>query len=232
MDSLSFHRVQKSPLTSDDAKAAELIQLMEQRKVAVEPDFITIGKGFPKGWSRFEAQDRRLFSDPGLAYYPPERVLNILMNYMPLTLERSVWERKNKGYQNLARFIHQFVQAGGKVLTGTDAGSNAAPGLGLHHEFETLVDDAGLTPMQVIQAATRNAAEAMRVLDRMGTIEAGKVADLMIVNEDPLQNISNLQKIEWVIQDGRVVDRTFHPWHKSIYSGAPAAGAPPVEGLD
>ncbi|MCZ6774779.1 MAG: IPT/TIG domain-containing protein, partial [Proteobacteria bacterium] len=49
----------------------------------------------------------------------------------------------------------------------------------------------------------------------LGTIEAGKLADVLIVNEDPLQDISNLQKIEWVIKDGKVVDRTYHAWFEN-----------------
>ena len=205
----------------DEAKAAELIRLMVQRKVYLEPDFILLGRGFQKGRARFEAQDRRLFSDARLAYYPERERLHILGTYREFdTLEESAWERRNKGYQNMLRFIRQFVEAGGKVLTGTDTGGWAVPGLGLHHELEILVEEAGLTPLQVIQAATRWPAEAFRVLDRVGTIEAGKLADLMIVNADPLQNIANLQKIEWVIQDGRVVDRSYHRWFSSPFTGS------------
>ena len=214
----------------DEAKAAELIQLMVQRKVASEPDFYN-KKGLPKDWARFEAEDRKLFSNPALAYYPQERIENILMNYRPRNLERSVWERKQKAYQNGLRFHRQLVQAGGKVLVGSDAGSNSTPGLGVHHEMEILVEEAGLTPMQVIQGATRWPAETLRILDRLGTIEAGKLADLVIVNQDPLQNIRNLQKIEWVIQDGRIVDRTYNPWFTSPFSAMGPVGAPIVEGL-
>ena len=214
----------------DETKAAELIQLMVQRKVASEPDFYN-KKGLPKDWARFEAEDRKLFSNPGLAYYPPERIENILLNYRQRNWDRSVWERKLKGYQNGLRFHRQLVQAGGKVLVGSDAGSNSTPGLGVHHEMEILVDEGGFTPMQAIQGATRWVAETFRILDRLGTIEPGKLADLMIVNEDPLQNISNLQKIEWVIQDGRIVDRGYHPWFSSPFSAMGPVGAPVVEGL-
>ena len=117
----------------------------------------------------------------------------------------------------MMRFISLYVKAGGKVMAGTDTSSGGAwavSGVGLHHELDLLVH-AGLTPMQVLQAATRNVAEGFRILDRLGTIETGKLADLVVVNEDPLQDINHLQKIEWVIKDGKVVDRTFHPWFKN-----------------
>jgi hypothetical protein len=52
------------------------------------------------------------------------------------------------------------------------------------------------------------------VLDRVGTIAAGKLADLMVVNENPLEDIRNLKKIEWVIKDGKILDRAVHPWFK------------------
>ena len=84
------------------------------------------------------------------------------------------------------------------------------PGLGIHHELELLVD-AGLTPLEAIQAATRNPARVLGKLDQFGTIEAGKRADLILVNEDPLQDIRNLKKIHRVIQNGKLIDRTYHP---------------------
>jgi imidazolonepropionase-like amidohydrolase len=200
----------------DDRKAADLIKLMVERNVYLEPDFIAIGRGFHKQREKFELQDYRLLSSHELSYIPEENRLRILNRYHDFdNAEPADWEYRNKAYQNMLRFIREYVQAGGKVMTGTDTAGWAVPGLGVHHEMEILAEEVGLTPMQVILAATRNPAEGFRVLDRLGTIEAGKLADVVIVNADPLQEISNLQKIEWVIKDGRVVDRTFHPWFEN-----------------
>ena len=214
---VEVHSIDPTPFADmDKRKAAELIQLMVERNVYLEPDMIAVGRGFQAGRERFELQDRRLLDNPGLAYVPEQNRQKIFMTYREFEhLEPAEWERKQKGYQNMLRFIRQFAQAGGKVMTGTDAAGWDVPGLGLHHELEILVEEAGLTPMQAIVAATRNPAEGFRVLDRLGTIEAGKLADLVIVNDDPLENIRNLQDIEWVVKDGKVVDRTYHAWFRN-----------------
>jgi len=214
---LEKHSLSPMPFSDmDDAKAAALIKLMVEKDVYLEPDFIAVGRGFHKQRDKFELQDLRLLNSHELSYVPERRRLRMLAAYHHFDdLEPAEFELRNKAYQNMLRFMHQFVAAGGKVMTGTDTAGWAVPGLGVHHEMEILADEAGLTPMQVILAATRNPAEGFRVLDRLGTIEAGKLADLVIVNEDPLQEISNLQKIEWVIKDGNVVDRTFHPWFEN-----------------
>jgi hypothetical protein len=155
----------------------------------------------------------------------------MLLNYIRPNLAPAAWERRMKAYQNALRFFRMFVQAGGHVMAGGDAASNCAPGLCVHHEMEIFAE-AGFTPSQMIQSITKWPAEALRVQDRLGTIEAGKIADLVIVKEDPLQNITNLQKIDQVIFDGKIVDRGFHPWFKTPFLGAGPNGNPVVEGLE
>ena len=73
-------------------------------------------------------------------------------------------------------------------------------------EFASLVK-AGMTPMQAIQAGTRVAAEALRWQDRIGTVEAGKLADLVAVQGDPLRDIAELQRVTFVMIGGKVVKR-------------------------
>ncbi len=211
--SLEKHSLSPMPFADiDEAKAAALIKLMVEKNVYLEPDFIAMGRGFHKERDKFELQDLRLLNSHELSYVPERRRLRMLATYHHFDdLEPDEFELRNKAYQNMLRFMRQYVDAGGKILAGTDTGGWAVPGLGVHHEMEILAGEAGLTPMQVILAATRNPADGFRVLDQLGTIEAGKLADVVIVNEDPLAEISNLQKIEWVIKDGKVVDRTFHP---------------------
>ena len=65
--------------------------------------------------------------------------------------------------------------------------------------------EAGITPMQIIQGSTKWPAELVRKQDKLGTVETGKLADVIIVSEDPLQDIKNLDKIDTVIFDGKVV---------------------------
>ncbi len=80
------------------------------------------------------------------------------------------------------------------------------PGFSLHHELELLVE-MGLTPLQALQAATRNAAEATGRLDQVGTIERGRRADLVLLDADPLVDIRNTRRVNTVIVAGRLLDR-------------------------
>jgi len=215
----SIERHSLSPLPfadMDDRKAADLIKLMVKENVYLEPDFIAIGRGFQKNRGKFELQDYQLLSSHALSYIPEANRLRMLHRYHDFDdAEPADWDYRNLAYRNMLRFMNDYVQAGGKLMTGTDTAGWAVPGIGVHHEMEILVDEAGLTPMQVIMASTRNVAEGFRILDRLGTVEAGKLADVVIVNADPLQAISNLQEIEWVIKDGDVIDRTFHAWFEN-----------------
>jgi Amidohydrolase family len=144
------------------------------------------------------------------------------------------------GYRRVQEFLKRFVQAGGKIYAGTDSSAATTPGLSLHHEMELLVD-AGLTPMQAIQAATVNGAEILRLDSKLGTIEKGKFADLVLLDADPLENIANTKKIFKVIQGGRVIDTGYHadyeipirrpgPESKHLYNPVPIVQdvSPPV----
>ena len=91
---------------------------------------------------------------------------------------------------------------GVKIIPGAD--SNPLDELGIL-EIEQLYL-SGLTEMQVLEAATRNCAEMCGVLDELGTLEEGKLADIIVVAENPLENISNLRKLQMVIKDGKPVN--------------------------
>jgi imidazolonepropionase-like amidohydrolase len=112
-----------------------------------------------------------------------------------------------------------LIRAGAVVTIGTDNYWAAAPefsrvpkvdtqnhGIGSVLAIEGLVE-LGMTPAQAIVAATRNGAVASRGLDRFGTIEVGKFADLVVLEANPLDDIRNLRKLSVLVRDGRVIDR-------------------------
>lgn len=103
-----------------------------------------------------------------------------------------------------ATFIRRFYEAGGIVLAGTD--EVPFPPFGVTEEMRLLVE-AGLPLLGALQAATINAARALRWDDRIGTIDVGKRADLVLLDANPLENITNVKKIHAVVADGRVFDR-------------------------
>src|SRR5437660_4470446 len=117
------------------------------------------------------------------------------------------------GYKKLTDFIVRFVQAGGIIRAGSDP-NNGLPALGVHQEMVMFVE-AGLTPMQAIQAATINVAKAFRKDKDFGTVEPGKVADLIAVEGDPLKDMWAVQNVTVVVLNGEVVDSDFHADYKN-----------------
>ncbi|HZR26991.1 MAG TPA: amidohydrolase family protein [Vicinamibacterales bacterium] len=100
------------------------------------------------------------------------------------------------------RIVKALFDAGVPIVVGTDEG---VPGHSVHREIELYVD-AGLTPMQALQAATIVPARAMKLDRELGTIEKGKRADMVVLNADPLDQIRNIRSVRWTITDGRVYD--------------------------
>ena len=118
-----------------------------------------------------------------------------------------------EGYKKLEDLMRRYVKAGGLLRAGSDP-NNGLPGLGLHQEMVMFVE-AGITPMQAIQAGTINSAKAFRKDKDYGTVEAGKVADIVLVDGDPLKDIWAVQNVKLVVQGGNVVDRDFHANYKN-----------------
>lgn len=110
-------------------------------------------------------------------------------------------QREFAKYLELTGKLHA---AGVPLLAGTDAPEpQVTPGFSLHQELELLVQ-AGLTPAAAIQAATLNNATALRQQDNLGSIAAGKFADILLLSANPLDDVRNTRKIELVLRGGRV----------------------------
>lgn len=98
-------------------------------------------------------------------------------------------------------------QAGVKMLTGTDFGGQwIAPGVSLHHEFDLLAG-AGVSPLRVLQMTTVDPARFLHRETTMGTVETGKNADLVLLQDDPTQAVANLHGVVAVVRAGRFHDR-------------------------
>jgi len=213
----------------DDAKARDLVQVLVAHHVALVPTFMINFPGYPKEWAQFAEEARLLFTNPDLlAYYPANAMRSALQSYLRSD-QGELRERRRKGYQNAMRFHKMFVDAGGHLVVSGNTNDAWVPGVDLHQEMQIMAD-AGLTPMQIIQGSTKYPAEMLRKQNLLGTVEAGKLADVIIVNADPLQDIKNLDKINTVIQDGKIVELGYHSNYSSPFSNV-AAQTISVEGL-
>jgi hypothetical protein len=174
--------------TYDDAKAAALFKTFVKNATWQVPTLVLL-----QGFLADKARARRMAYMQDLS---PEQ-FDAWMNRIGMLLER---------YKKLVGDMHR---AGVEFLAGTDSGPNtpAPVGASLHDELELLVE-SGFTPMEALQAATRNPARYLGKLPEMGTIEPSKLADLVLLDANPLDDIRNTRKINLVVLRGRVVQES------------------------
>jgi len=190
----------------------DLIELLIQEDVYLETSLNTNAfKGFHPLSDKFLWEDAVLLSDTNLLYvtdYQRRRWFDLQNHAVPL--DPRTKERVEKGYENFVLFLRQFVEAGGKLLVGSDAEGKVPPGISLHHELELLVHGGILSPMQAIVSTTRLPAEFLGRSNDLGSLEKGKIADLVILNSDPLQDIGNTRDIFAVLKEGQEVELAYH----------------------
>lgn len=116
---------------------------------------------------------------------------------------------RHKEYELSVRVLPMLQQAGIPILAGTDAGylnSFNYPGEGLHQELERYVE-AGLTPQQALASATITGPAFLGYSARYGSVAAGKSADLLILDQNPLRSITATRAIHAVVLHGKILDR-------------------------
>jgi imidazolonepropionase-like amidohydrolase len=153
-----------------------------------------------------------LLEDPAYRFIPEARRefwLRIARGSRPAEEPRTV-----DAARKVQEFIRRYARAGGRIITGPDSGPSSGPanmaGLAMHVEMEALVN-AGLTPMQAIQASTKWAAELLHKEKDLGTIAPGRIADLVLIDGDPLADIRATRRIRTVIMDGKPVETRLDP---------------------
>jgi imidazolonepropionase-like amidohydrolase len=116
----------------------------------------------------------------------------------PDSEDRAEWQEL---FPEFLAVVGQMNRAGVTLLAGTDIAADRPAGVTLHRELQLLVE-AGLSPAEALRAATITPARVLGVDDELGTVEPGKVADLVLLDGDPLEDISNTRRIHAVIARG------------------------------
>lgn len=121
------------------------------------------------------------------------------------TIERNKdLETRKAEISNSSKILKKIVDAGGKVSIGGHG--NPLPGIGTHWELWAFGYDKGQTNYEVLQAATINGAEKLELQEQIGSIEKEKLADLLVLNNDPLNNILNTIEILYTVRNGNIFD--------------------------
>ena len=215
MPHLSENNPQGIPLQRYDMLQVEerlpgLIALMKEMDMAFTPT-VNLNWYMDQHYRDFEG----LMAEPQLRYMPPDQVrmdrdpeTNFVFNFFAAEAIEEARDYTGKINAFQARLIKDFHEADVTILAGTDAG--AAPGsvwgLALHKELE-LLNEYALTPYETLETATRLPAEFYDEADEWGTIEVDKRADLLLLNANPLEEITNTQKILGVVLRGEWFSR-------------------------
>ncbi len=189
--------------TQDDARCRDLAARFIRNETWQVPTLVTL---------RGHAYLRQLAAagDERLRYLPPSIYED---DWFPESngTARGPWEdwrsMRQARYERKKEIVRLMTAAGVPFLAGSDTANPwAFPGFGLHDELELLVE-AGLTPLQALRAATLNPARFFDRTDELGTVEEGKLADLVLLDANPLEDITNTRRIRAVVADGRLYRR-------------------------
>lgn len=199
---------QKAYALIDDAKLEKFAAFLAAKHVALVPTM--------SGWWRMATErrddwareDAEYAANPTLAYVPDD--VKKLWATSPIYKLKSADDlaTMRAGYAKLQKLLKWEVKDGGRVIAGSDT-LVSVPGLSLQRELQLLVD-AGFTPLQAITMGTRGNAEFLGQAANLGTLSAGKLADLVVVDADPLADIHNLAKVAMVFKGGKQVDISYH----------------------
>ncbi len=207
LDDIDEKKIESAEYLMDTKYYAPLIKLMVSKGVFINPTLSGMWRSNnPRSeeWSKAAAE---LAKDPGLGFVPAD--------------VRQSWTRPGpkpdpehaaelaEGFKKVQEFVRQYAAAGGRLTAGTDV-TGYVPGMSLSFEMQSLVD-CGATTMQAIVAVTKWAAELAHKEKDLGTVEPGKVADIAVIDGDPLKDITAIRNVALVVKDGEVMDTAYDP---------------------
>jgi imidazolonepropionase-like amidohydrolase len=192
-----------------------IIDTMVKNQTAWTPTLAKWLRPLSANAERFRARENEILNNPKNGLPASVRAVTdnaynkLFKRYTPEELDRA-----KIGLEKAYEFIRRFVAAGGRLKEGSDPPRGMA-GL-LVHEAMAMDVEAGVPPMIAIQAATLNAAKAYRKDKDLGSVEPGKIADLSIIEGDPLKDIWATQNVKLVVMDGKVIDVAFTGYKNPI----------------
>lgn len=194
-----FYRINQTILSSySKPKAGALFAKFRKNQTWQDPTLVVLH-------SYASIHDPALRKDPRLAYIPDD--LKKSWYSMGGTPDPRNDEMQKQLFDHDIELVKAMHTAGVPLLAGTDTPNPFTyPGFSLHDELQLLIT-AGLTPAEALDTATRRAAQFLGVDHDFGTIEEGKVANLLLLDANPLSDIANTKKIHAVILRGKLLDR-------------------------
>jgi Amidohydrolase family len=194
-----------------------IIDVMVKNQTAWTPTLAKLVRPLSSYAERFRQKENEILDNPKNGLPASVRAVTdnaynkLFKRYKPEELDRA-----KLGLEKSYEFVRRFVQAGGRLKEGSDPPRGMAALL--MHQALAMDVEAGVPNMVAIQAATLNVAKAYRKDKDYGSVEAGKVADLSIIEGDPLQDIWATTNVKLVVMDGKMIDPAFTGYKNPIPS--------------
>ena len=192
-----------------------IIDAMVENDVAWTPTIAKWLRPLSPNADRFRAREDEILANPKHAL--PASVRAVTYNAYDKLNKRYTPAQRDRariGYDKANEFIRRFHEAGGRLKEGSDPPRGMAALL--MHEALVMDVEAGVPPMAVLQAATLNVAKTFKQDKDFGSVEPGKVADLSIIEGDPLKDMWATQNVKMVVKDGRKIDIAFTGYKNPI----------------
>jgi imidazolonepropionase-like amidohydrolase len=199
LDDRLFTRMLATP---DDDRCRSLLRHLARSETWQVPTLV-LGRGLDHYLKHGEVND-----EPLLKYVHPAWRTSWAPENDPYGQKtEEVYRQRMRWYERKQEIVGMAAEEGVPILAGSDTpNAFVFPGFGLHEEMQLLVE-SGLTSLEALQAATINPARFLGAADSLGTVEEGKLADLVLLDANPLEDITNTQRIRAVIADGRLYRR-------------------------
>lgn len=192
------HRLERSQARASvdvsSERARDTVRFLKERNIVIDPTvaLFELQSAAPsKPYSSFEPGVARVAPELGVVFAPPTQAPSDPMPALRDTIVKKELE-----------IIGSLHEAGVTIVAGTD---QAVPGFSLYRELELYVQ-AGFTPMEAIQAATVVPARVLRRDQDLGTVQVGKIADLIVLGKNPVESIHNIRSVERVVVGGVLYD--------------------------
>ena len=187
----------------DESKIAKIAKATVEANPFVNPTqhFMKNTFGLPRSEESIRAQ-------PDFRFYPP-KVQEMFFNFYKKTkLNEISWEKRARWIELRNKLIKAIYDAGGRIMAGSDTPEFLwLYGFTMHRELKALTD-AGLSNYAALEAATKNPSMFFGTMDKVGTIEKGRRADLILLDANPLENISNTERRAGVMLKGKYYTQT------------------------
>jgi Tol biopolymer transport system component/imidazolonepropionase-like amidohydrolase len=180
------HSIGQVPLYKD------VVTVLADARIAYTPTLV-VAYGAPAGDTYWRARTD-LDKDPKSAYFTPSEILTRQARRRPLVIE------EDYNFAAIARGARDIVRAGGRVGLGSHGQQD---GIGAHWEL-WMLQSGDMTPMEALRIATLYGAESIGYGADLGSLEPGKMADLIVLNSNPLENIRNSADIRYVMKNGEL----------------------------